>query len=517
MLKWMARIGILAVCASCWTAASAQSLKVFMLPGCPVTRPAEAAGGAKSMAVLTGIVLEQIISKGVDIASSALTAAAKDKVTTLTGESFSTTYYEVDEKGTVAQSTDVGCIVLLSAGATASDAPEWMRRITAAPGLKDIKNVPDFYLEITTERISQSTGFKATPAFLYVGKTLAPGNGWFRKREKDYVVAVSLNAEASGSAFGAMTFSFKNVDTGSAYVQEQPDGLKDELKSLPDWPIPSRLAKLPETDEVKGAVSARKTVIADYMEANAILKRNALPAPLIKKAIDAEPGYHDAVFKLCTQIDMANKGSTAAKGDKAEAARFSDARCPVALWDAKRAVEEASTKEQADSDLKWAMSFFAAKCAAAGKHKDNPANPAIPSQAYQSCDLPAFESERPKVGDFFATATVAETSEASAFLKAMASAFAEDKDKLKAALNDRLNPVRREELEAEKTASERNARQKYQLALLKVSQIDASLQEASGGALSSRKLIEIQLVQAKIDANAAARAAGVSAPFADYD
>lgn len=191
MLKWMARIGMLTVCASCWTAASAQSLKVFMLPGCPVTRPAEAAGGAKSMAVLTGIVLEQIISKGVDIASSALTAAAKD--------------------------------------------------------------------------------------------------------------------------------------------------------------------------------------------------------------------------------------------------------------------------------------------------------------------------------------TVAETSEASAFLKALASAFAEDKDKLKTALNDRLNPVRREELEAEKTASDRSARQKYQLALLKVSQIDASLQEASGGTLSSRKLIEIQLVQAKIDANAAARAAGVPAPFADYD
>ncbi len=514
MLKWMARIGMLTVCASCWTAASAQSLKVFMLPGCPVTRPAEAAGGAKSMAVLTGIVLEQIISKGVDIASSALTAAAKDKVTTLTGESSSTTYYEVDEKGAVAQSADVGCIVLLSAGATTSDAPEWMRRITAAPGLQGIKNVPDFYLEIATERISQSTGLKATPAFLYVGKTLAPGNGWFRKRAKDYVVAVSLNAESSGSAFSAMTFSFKNVDTGSAYGQEQPDGLKDELKSLPDWPIPSRLAKLPETDEVKGAVSARKTVIADYVEANAILKRNALPAPLVKKPIDAEPGYHDAVSKLCTQIDLANKGSPAAKGDKAEAAKFSDARCPLALWDAKRAVEEASTKEQADLDLKWAKNFFAAKCAA---HKDNPAKSAVPPQAYQPCELPAFDTGRPKVGDFFATATVAETSEASAFLKALASAFAEDKDKLKTALNDRLNPVRREELEAEKTASDRSARQKYQLALLKVSQIDASLQEASGGTLSSRKLIEIQLVQAKIDANAAARAAGVPAPFADYD
>ncbi len=77
--------------------------------------------------------------------------------------------------------------------------------------------------------------------------------------------------------------------------------------------------------------------------------------------------------------------------------------------------------------------------------------------------------------------------------------------------------MRREELEAEKTASERSARQKYQLALLKVSQIDASLQEASGGTLSSRKRIEIQLVQAKIDANAAARAAGVSVPFSDYD
>lgn len=517
MLKRMARIGILAVCASCWTAASAQSLKVFMLPSCPVTQPAKAAGEGKKMAVLAGLVLEQVISKGVDIASTALAAAAKDKVTTLTGESSSTTYYEVNEKGAVAQSADLGCIVLLTGGANASDVLEWMSRATAAPNFMNIKNVPDFYLEIAIQNFTQDAGLKATPTFLYVGKTLAPGNGWFRKREKDYVVAVSLNAEASGSAFGAMTFSFKNVDTGSAYVQEQPDGLKDELKMLPDWPIASRLAKLPETDEVKEAVSARKTVIADYMEANAILKRKAFPVPLVKQPIDSETNYHAAVLDLCRQIDTANKAPLTAKGDKAEAARFSDPRCPINLWNAKLAVDKASTKAQTDADLTWANSFFAAKCAAVGKFKDHPANPAIPSQAYQSCELPAFESGRPKVGDFFATATVAETSEASAFLKALASAFAEDKDKLKTALNDRLNPVRREELEAEKTASERSARQKYQLALLKVSQIDASLQEASGGTLSSRKLIEIQMVQAKIDANAAARAAGVSVPFADYD
>lgn len=110
-----------------------------------------------------------------------------------------------------------------------------------------------------------------------------------------------------------------------------------------------------------------------------------------------------------------------------------------------------------------------------------------------------------------------ETSEASAFLKSLASAFNEDKDKVKTALNDKLNPVRRHELDAQAVATDRDTRQKYQLALLKVAQLDAALQEASGGTASSRKLMEIQLAQAKIDANAAARSAGVSAPFPEFD
>ena len=62
------------------------------------------------MAVLAGLLIQQVISKGVDIAGSALTAAAKDKATTLSGESASANYYVVDEKANLVADTSVGCV-----------------------------------------------------------------------------------------------------------------------------------------------------------------------------------------------------------------------------------------------------------------------------------------------------------------------------------------------------------------------------------------------------------------------
>ncbi|MFN7104668.1 MAG: hypothetical protein ACK4N1_18780, partial [Pseudorhizobium sp.] len=89
------------------------------------------------------------------------------------------------------------------------------------------------------------------------------------------------------------------------------------------------------------------------------------------------------------------------------------------------------------------------KCSKAGDFEDQKADPSVPIAAYKSCKIPAYTKGRPKLGGFYAGATVVETSEASAFLKAVASAFNEDKDKLKTVLNDKFNPVRRDELAAE--------------------------------------------------------------------
>ena len=204
MLKTTALIALLASCLMLSSVAGAQALQVEFKPKCPVTSPAGVAGGQK-MAVIAGLLLQQVIAKGVDIAGSALTAAANDKVTTLAGESSPTTYYEVDEKANLVADKQVGCIVLLTAGSVTQVKPEWMRKVTADFG--QIKDVPDFYMEISLENIADNDGIKATPQFLYVGKSLAPGKGWFRKQAKDYVVAVSLSGEESGAAFGAMTFS----------------------------------------------------------------------------------------------------------------------------------------------------------------------------------------------------------------------------------------------------------------------------------------------------------------------
>ena len=514
MLKSSARFAFLVSCLTFSSLAGAQSLHAELRSKCPVTTPA-AAGGGQKMAVLAGLLIQQVISKGVDIAGSALTAAAKDKATTLSGESASANYYAVDEKANLVADTSIGCVVLFTAGSGGGSGPEWLSKVTAE--MAQVKAAPDFYMEIGLEHIEASDGIKATPQFLYVGKSLAPGNGWFRKQGKDYVVAVSLSSEETGASFGAMSFSFKNVDTGKGYVRVQPDGLATQLEKIPDWPISARLPKLPESDATKEATADRKTSIASYIEANGILKRNAL-TPLVKEPIEVNGAYQEKVKKLCDQIAEANKALLSAKGDKAEGTlqRLSDPRCPQALWNAKLAADKASTEAQLASDLAWAQAFFNSKCAQS-RFEQQLQDDSVPIKAYRYCKLPDYKNGRPKVGSFFAGATVVETSEASAFLKALASAFNEDKDKVKTALNDKFNPVRRDELSAQAVVADRDARQKYQLALLKVSQVDAALQEASGGTVSSRKLIEMQLAQAKIDANAAARASGVSAPFPDFD
>jgi hypothetical protein len=108
------------------------------------------------MAVLAGILIQQVISKGVDIAGSALSAAAKDKVSTLSGESASATYFVVDEKANLVADTSAGCAVLFTAGSGGGSGPEWLSKVTAE--MAQVKAAPDFYMEIGLEHIEANDG-----------------------------------------------------------------------------------------------------------------------------------------------------------------------------------------------------------------------------------------------------------------------------------------------------------------------------------------------------------------------
>ena len=511
------KVLIIFACLSGWASAHAQSLRLFLRDSCPVVpavKPVSA--DAKAIAALAAVLLEQVIAKGVDIASTALSAAARDRTTKVSGESSVASFYQMNEKGGLALNPEVACIVLLSPGIDQTRHPDWVKEKSDALAKIKLDGAPDFYLEVALEE--KDAVIQATPRFLYLGKPLE-SSSWFRKAEKDYVVTLSLNEEATGKAFGSMVFSFGDVVADTPYASAQPDGMQTELKVLPNWPNANRVAKFPLPGEVNDAVSARKTRIADYLEANAILKRAALSTPpLVKQAIDTDQKYQEAVAALCARIDAVNRNSKSNDNAKAQAARVSDPRCPVDLWKASLEVENQSALAKRNVDTAWASAFFQRNCSQPNRFVDNSVDLKAGTLAYKSCKLPDFEDKFANLaGSFVTSAAVVETSEASAFLKTLASALADNKGKVTTALNDQLNPARREELAAQAATSERDARQKYQIALLKVAQLDASLQENSASPLSSRKLIEIQLAQAKIDANAAARAAGASVPFTDYD
>ena len=113
--------------------------------------------------------------------------------------------------------------------------------------------------------------------------------------------------------------------------------------------------------------------------------------------------------------------------------------------------------------------------------------------------------------------TLTETSEPAKFVQLLGTAFNAKKADVVTVLNDRLNPQRKAELQGQKSDSEREEREAYEIALLKVQQLDATLSEAIDKPASTQLSIQIQLTQAKLDANKAARKAGKAVPYAEFN
>lgn len=496
--------------------ADAQSTEAYVLPRCPVTDKDQTPASGKAADPLTGLIVQMIIAKGVDIASAALTKAAEDKVTRMeAADTPPLPYYKINATGGLSVSEDIGCLVLIGTQTPGAKLSGWSERLaTNLAGMKvatQIDSVPDFYFEARLQRNDSSQGISATAAMLYLKHPLLEGGGWFRKQEKDYVIAASLIDESTDAAFGAISFAFRGVGSNKAWLRSGLGHVSDG-EELSAWPAAVAIPKLPVSDAVKEAVSRQKTTIAPYQEANAAIEKHAV-VPLEKKAIESVTAYQAAVGNFCKEVAKTNPKS---KADEKQSSNASDPRCPLPVWMARNAVDSASSAASKEVTYKWAVAFQQRYCGegeanAAKKVKD----PQGKEVTVTLCKLPA--PEKLVQGNFRIRTTVVETAEASKFLKVLASAVAEKKTEITTHLNDEFNPVRREEIFRTEDASARESRQKLQVAMLKVAQLELTYAEAMGNSPSARKATEILLVQAKIDANLAARTAGAASPYPEYD
>lgn len=477
---------------------NAQQVRTILTPACPTSPPVD--GAPKAIPPLLAIIIPELISLGVDVAATALNEAASTKSVSRSSDSEAFNFYSIDSSGELRQSDALGCIVVVAGGEdehTESD-PQWLQTARKHNALKWMRSTPDFYLEVALRPHQDNLGLILLPRLIFSKKPFEEPGFW-RRDERGYVVAISLKDESTLSSFGAATFTFKEVKPGTALSR---DGFaKTERAS--EWPLPVTVGPLPENSDITAAVAKQKSASAPYRETNALLKAALKTPPIIKENVAYNRAYLDALSKVCREIVSANL--TKPKNP------IQDERCPIDLFIARRDLAKVEETENLSISRAWADAYFKRECL----EKNRVEAITVESKDVQICKLPAPSIS--EIGLSSVSVALVETTEATKFVKSLAAAFDRKKGDVKTALNDRLNPARRDELEENDAAKKKDARQQYQLSLLKVQQLDAQLREAFDKQESARIAIQIQLVQAKIDANKAALKAGEVAPYPEYE
>jgi hypothetical protein len=498
--KTLSAFGSMLVFSTAVLASPPQNLRTLTTSSCPSTFTEKPK--AEAIPALLVLVIPELISFGVDMAATAFDEAAKAKITTLSTESAPFNYYTIDNMGELSLSNEFRCVVLVAGGDAASSEaaapPAWLRAAKHEQKLNWMRSTPDFYSEFEIRQRDDDTGFVLVPRLMYIGSSFEPARLW-RRGERDYVAAFSFKNAADLSAFGAASFAFTGLSAGNAYSK---NGDLDTQR-LATWPDAIAVAKLPEAGDVSTAVVAQKATAAPYREANAVLRSTQTTPPLVKDGIASRKTYIDGLTKLCTEIAATNRINPKQP--------ISDQRCPVSLFNAHLALAKIEDVETLIISRSWAAAFFERECKAKGKIKSTN----VESKQVEVCALP--EPTPANIGLAQISAMVTETADATKFIKSLAATFDKKKEDVKTGLNDRLNPARRDELEASKLNDQQTARQQYVLAKLSVQQYEAQLVEAASKSESAKVAIQIQLTQAKIDANKAATKAGQTVPYPEYN
>lgn len=482
------------------------AMQVWTEPACPSVAPP-----LKSQSVLGALIIEGLlgaaINTAVDAAGSYFTAAAQTRSIALKG-SVDGVFYTLDAQGQLALTQNAqGCVVLLVQGTQPSQ-PWFDAARERSQALRRVDRLPRFYFEASYDPAPGNTReLIVRNRMLHVDSFLE--SGWNYGSDRAYSVAFTLRSLEDYKAFGQMSFSFPGVRPGtwsaSDVIRNRANGEPQRdptVKPAPaDWATAQRVAFPPMSTSIESAVNAQKLVAAPFQKAmrvlNTIPQEPTLQEPewLVRVGLPVNP----AAARFAAGLHVVCESMDKLKEKKIELPR--DARCPVSHLQAVNELEDARAALRTQMEIEWAKAFFTHHGEACKKDKED-----------QVVCTPPLRGQEQQ-GHYSWEATVVETREPNALAKAAASLFSAEKDKLKTALQDEILPSRRVAEAAKEEAAVRDALVTYRIAMLKVDEEEAKLQEAAAKPRSEQLVLQAAVLRAKVAANAAARAAGLHQPF----
>jgi hypothetical protein len=505
----LCRIALIAVClgtlnASCMAADSQRSADVFLEPACPSAAPPLTAHAAP-LATIGELLLTTVIGTAVDAAGAYLSSAATSKSVALVGSTYDQ-FYEIGPTGGLSLVRSRGCLVIVARGSE-QIRPWFARARERAPALRAYDRLPQLYFEAAFERAPDAArALVIRPQFFHIA-AFQESSGWSYKDTRKYSIALTLRNREDAKPFGAVTFSFDEISPGtiarSRVIQIRADGTEIEdgtiQPSLNSIALEQRVDWLPVNSSLEAASKTQALAAAPYLKAARIANgvEPDPPTPVVEWIVRSgqaggtlESAFIERLKKYC---DSLSKNSTSDQ--------LKDARCPVTHLQAANDLEEASAALQTKLDREWSAAFMKrhpAECKlnAAGKVACLP-QPPVPST----------------FGEYAWEAAVVETRDPTAFATALASAFASKKDKIKSDLEEELLPSKREQARLAAETAKREATNAFNLAMLKVDEAKAKLDEAAAQPRSAQVALQAELLSMKIAANAAARTAKVAEPF----
>lgn len=481
-----------------------EALQVWIEPTCPSVAPPLRPQSVLGALVIEGL-LSAAINTAVDAAGSYFTAAAQTRSTALKG-SVDDVFYTLDAQGQLAPEHDAqGCVVLMVQGPQPSQ-PWFDAARERSENLRRVDRLPRFYFEASFDPAPGNTHeFIVRTRMLHVSNFLE--DGWNYGNDRAYSVAFTLRSLEDYKAFGQLSFSFAAVRPGtwaeSDVIRNQPLQRDSSIKPLPpDWVSAQRVPFHPVSAAIESAVNAQKLAAAPFQKAVRLLNATP-PEPALQEPewlVRVGPAANPAIARFTATLHALCESIDKLKEKKIELPR--DARCPVSHLQAANELEDARAALRAQMELEWAKAFFARyQGKACKKDKDDKVVCAPPLRG------------QPQQGQYAWEAAVVETREPNALAKAVASAFSANKDKLKTALENEVIPSRRVAEAAKDEAAGRDALVAYRLAILKVDEEEAKLQEAVAKPRSEQIVLQAAVLRAKVAANTAARAASLPPPF----
>lgn len=486
------------------------TLQVWIEPACPSVAPPLETQSAVAALIIEGL-LSTAVTTALDAAGNYFTAAAKTRSTALKG-SVDDVFYTLDAQGQLTPVHDAqGCVVMMVEG-TQPRQPWFDAARERSEQLRHVESLPRFYFEASFEPApSPARELVARNRMLHVGSFFE--TGWNYTDERAYSVALTLRGLEDYKAFGQLSFNFAGVRPGtwaaSNIIRNRAgqDTQRDvSIKSPPpDWASAQRVPFHPVNATIESAVNTQKLAAAPFQKATRLLNMTK-SEPVLEEpewvvrgggatpaSFSAAPHFAASLQALCEAMDKL-------KDKKIELPR--DARCPLSYLQAANDLEDARAALRTEMENIWANGFFAYhKGGACNKDKDD----------HVVCTPPL--RAQPQQGPYAWEVTVVETREPNALATAVASAFSANKDKLKTTLEDELIPSRRAAAADKDEAAARDAQLAYRLAMLKVEEEQAKLQEAATKPRSEQLVQQAIVLRAKVAANTAARAAGLPLPF----